>query len=56
MVPVAKYVAMVGKNYCSNPSLKGFEHAISDWINNGVDPYGWELSWEEMEREVSTGE
>ncbi|KAK9911804.1 hypothetical protein M0R45_035693 [Rubus argutus] len=51
MVRVAKSVARLGKN-CSDPSLKGFEHAISDLINNGVDPYGWVFSWKKMERKA----
>ncbi|XP_061998336.1 protein PSK SIMULATOR 1-like [Rosa rugosa] len=53
MVPLTKYVARLGKNYCSDPSLKDFEHAVSDWINNGVDPFGWELPWEKMEKKAN---
>ncbi|KAK9911806.1 hypothetical protein M0R45_035695 [Rubus argutus] len=46
-----KQVARLWKN-CSDPSLKGFEHAISDLMNNGVDPYGWVFSWKKMKRKA----
>ncbi|XP_004308842.1 PREDICTED: uncharacterized protein LOC101313854 [Fragaria vesca subsp. vesca] len=53
MIPLTKFVAWLGKNHCSDdPSLKDFEHAVTDWINNGVDPFVWELPWEEMEKEA----
>ncbi|KAL6126667.1 hypothetical protein ACLB2K_074713 [Fragaria x ananassa] len=52
MIPIAKFVARLEKNHCSNPRLKDFEHAVSNWINNGIDPFAWELSWEEMEKEA----
>ncbi|PRQ56317.1 hypothetical protein RchiOBHm_Chr1g0334451 [Rosa chinensis] len=48
MVRVAKSVDRLGRN-CTDPSLKGFETAISDLINYGVDTYGWQLSWKKME-------
>ncbi|XP_050385550.1 protein PSK SIMULATOR 1 [Argentina anserina] len=51
MVRVAKSVARLGTN-CTDPSLKGFEFAISDLINNGADPYGWQFSWRKMERKA----
>ncbi|XP_004308841.1 PREDICTED: uncharacterized protein LOC101313562 [Fragaria vesca subsp. vesca] len=52
MIPIEKFVARLEKNHCSNPRLKDFEHAVSNWINNGIDPFVWELPWEEMEKEA----
>ncbi|KAL6289440.1 hypothetical protein ACE6H2_006950 [Prunus campanulata] len=51
MVRVAKSVARLAKN-CTDPELKSFENAFTDWINNGFDPYGWEFSWKKMERKA----
>ena len=39
MIPIIIYVARIGKNNCSDPSLKNFEYTFSDWISNGVDPF-----------------
>ncbi|KAM1262963.1 hypothetical protein ACFX13_028693 [Malus domestica] len=51
MVHVAKSVARLAKN-CTDPALKSFENAFTDWINHGVDPYGWEFSFKRMERKA----
>ncbi|BBG97023.1 Protein of unknown function D [Prunus dulcis] len=51
MVRVAKSVARLAKN-CTDPALKSFENAFTEWINNGIDPYGWEFSWKKMERKA----
>ncbi|KAL6124726.1 hypothetical protein ACLB2K_077237 [Fragaria x ananassa] len=51
MVRVSKSVARLGKN-CTDPSLNGFERAISDLINYGADPYRWQFSWKKMERKA----
>ncbi|XP_004308900.1 PREDICTED: uncharacterized protein LOC101311141 [Fragaria vesca subsp. vesca] len=33
-------------------SSEDFEHAVCDWIDNGVDAFGWKLSSEEMGKEA----
>ncbi|KAJ7970529.1 hypothetical protein O6P43_008703 [Quillaja saponaria] len=51
MLHVAKSVTRLAKK-CSDPSLKGFENVLDDFISLGLDPYGWEISWRKMERKV----
>ncbi|XP_061349341.1 protein PSK SIMULATOR 3-like [Gastrolobium bilobum] len=51
MAHVAESVARIGKK-CSDPSLKGFENAIDEFITLGIDPYGWGFTFKKMEKKV----
>lgn len=51
LVHVARAVARLSKK-CNDPLLKSFEQAFTDLMKNGVDEYGWQLSWKKMDRKM----
>ncbi|XP_047147287.1 uncharacterized protein LOC124819758 [Vigna umbellata] len=48
---VAEFVARLAKK-CSEPILKGFGNAFYEFINTGIDPYGWEFTGKKMEKKI----
>ncbi|CAI9773033.1 unnamed protein product [Fraxinus pennsylvanica] len=48
---VARAVVRLSKQ-CSDPLLRGFEQAYNDLIKIGADTYGWQFTWNKMDKKA----
>ncbi|KAL2548939.1 hypothetical protein Fot_10469 [Forsythia ovata] len=48
---VAQAVARLSKQ-CSDPLLRSFEQAYNDLIKIGADAYGWQFTWNKMDKKA----